>query len=350
MKTNNPLKYSNCWEDSELLLRGLQPDGNSRIMSVASAGDNSLMLLTSLPLTMLCVDTSNVQLWVTQFKEQAIKHLSYLDFLKITGFIACHNRKTIYENIKPFLSPEADAFINDLLSGEGLIHQGKFEKYFRVFAHKIVPFIHNQKKVKALFIQKSEAQQIEFYTSKWNTFVWRFFFRLFFSRFILGKFGREPEKLKEVSGSVAKTIYNMAEKHLTSVHCQSNYFLRYALTGEFADMLPPYARKVHFDKIKYWLQHNRIQYFNGTLSDALNSHHTYNRFNLSNIFEYMTVAEFAKQAALLQTNSAAHSRFCYWNLLVDRKLEDNTTFIREEIELKDYGFFYKAFITNIKNG
>ena len=62
----------------------------------------------------------------------------------------------------------------------GIIHQGKFEKYFQCFAKKIMPLIHNQKNMTELFLPKSvEAQKI-FYDKTWNNWKFKFLFKLFF--------------------------------------------------------------------------------------------------------------------------------------------------------------------------
>ena len=41
------IRYANCWEDADVLLDALQPKPGDRILSIASAGDNSLSLLAS---------------------------------------------------------------------------------------------------------------------------------------------------------------------------------------------------------------------------------------------------------------------------------------------------------------
>ena len=39
------IRYANCWEDADVLCEALQPRKGMRILSIASAGDNSLALL-----------------------------------------------------------------------------------------------------------------------------------------------------------------------------------------------------------------------------------------------------------------------------------------------------------------
>lgn len=39
------IRYANCWEDADILMTALEPAAGKRILSIASAGDNSLALL-----------------------------------------------------------------------------------------------------------------------------------------------------------------------------------------------------------------------------------------------------------------------------------------------------------------
>ncbi|MBX9450241.1 MAG: BtaA family protein [Taibaiella sp.] len=43
------IRYANCWEDADILLKGLHPAKGSSILSIGSAGDNSFSLLSTQP-------------------------------------------------------------------------------------------------------------------------------------------------------------------------------------------------------------------------------------------------------------------------------------------------------------
>ncbi len=347
---NNPLKYSNCWEDAELLGNALHIDESSDVLSVASAGDNSLYLLKFSPKTMTCIDLNEVQLFVTELKAQSIKYLNYIDFLKFLGFEQANNRIELYMKLKPFLSPNCTDYFNNNLKiiQLGIINQGKFEKYFQKFATLLLPLIHTKKDVEALFKEKTNTAQEIYYYQKWNNTRWKLLFKLFFSKWVMGKFGREPEKLKHVKGKVSELIYQKAEKHLTSTTCQHNYILEYALKGSFINEKPPFATEDCFNQIKTWLIKNDITYLKSSLDESLKTHTTYNRFNLSNIFEYMSEIDFLKNMKAIEHASATNSRICYWNLMVPRKLKDSTIFTEETNFGSDKGFFYQEFITYSK--
>ena len=346
---NNPLKYSNCWEDANLLAKALQVNSQSHILSIASAGDNSLYLLKDNPASLTCVDLNEIQLFTSELKAKAIQYLDYSTFLGFLGFIETTNRLTIFEQITPHLSASCSTFFknNHGLITSGIIHQGKFEKYFQKFAHWALPLIHNKKRISELFLKKSAQEQKEFYDKIWNNYRWKFLFKLFFSKWVMGKFGREPEKLKHVEENVGDYIFRKAQDHLSTVHCQHNYILHYALTGHFGKELPPFATEAVFNLIKIWLQSHEITYKLGTLEECVQEKKAplYNRFNLSNIFEYMPVSLFEENMKALYKASETGSRLAYWNLMVVRQLSNSSQFETNYLEEIDKGFFYRKFIS-----
>lgn len=343
---NNPIKYSNCWEDAFLLGKALDIHAESKIMSVASGGDNSLYLARFHPEKILCIDLNEVQLFITQLKESAIRLFDRSTFLEFSGFVPCKNRLRYYEMIKSDLPKEAQEYFDthSVLIEKGIIHQGKFEKYFRLFSGKILPLIHSRKRINQLFEEKPDEAQKLFYQKKWNTMRWRWLFKVFFSKRVMGKLGREPEKMNYVEGSVSEKIFAQTSAHLSSVHCQSNYILEYALTGKFQKNLPAYVLEDAFAAVKKWLQNHRIQYEYLPLGEALKKHTDYDRFNLSNIFEYMDADTFKYNIEMLTKYSAPQSIAAYWNLMVPRKIEYKT-WRQKAVKHPDSGFFYQQFYT-----
>lgn len=173
---------------------------------------------------------------------------------------------------------------------------------------------------------------------------WRWLFKVFFSKRVMGKLGREPEKMNYVEGSVSEKIFAQTSAHLSSVHCQSNYILEYALTGKFQKNLPAYVLEDAFAAVKKWLQNHRIQYEYLPLGEALKKHTDYDRFNLSNIFEYMDADTFKYNIEMLTKYSAPQSIAAYWNLMVPRKIEYKT-WRQKAVKHPDSGFFYQQFYT-----
>ena len=80
------IRYANCWEDADILLKGMDPKAGDRILSIGSGGDNSLALLSRNPECVVAVDISEPQLHLIALKKAAVKHLDYEAFLGFLGF------------------------------------------------------------------------------------------------------------------------------------------------------------------------------------------------------------------------------------------------------------------------
>ena len=342
---NNPLKYSNCWEDPILLSKYLEIDTNSKIISIASAGDNSLFLTSLSPKSIVCIDPNVIQLNITKLKEQTIRYLPYCEAIELLGFKESPHRLKIYHKIETYLENDVKHYFNSNLNllKNGIVHQGKFENYLSLFAKKILPLIHNQKNIKLLLQNKSENEQINFYNFVWNNKRWKLIFKIFFSKYFMGIMGREPEKLKHVKKNVGENIFKKAENHLKSIYSQNNFILEYAITGNFSKNLPPYIQENNYKKIKSWLQKNQIIYEHSFLEECLKKYPDYNRFNLSDIFEYMTIEQFEKNIDILYQYCENKSIIAYWNLMVSREII-NLNFENIEINDPDMGFFYDSFM------
>ena len=340
------IRYSNCWEDADLLFDNLKPQPGERILSIASAGDNSLGFLAFDPEHVLAFDINSTQLYLSELKQKAIECLEYEDCLKFLGVNDADNRAEYFERIKPKLSAEAAGYFSHhiKLIEAGIIHTGKFENYFKLFRNYVLPLIHSKKTTNELFISKSAELQMEFYHKTWNNRRWGWLFKLFFSRTVMGRFGRDPSFFNEVKINVGDEIFKRAENHLSSVNVFRNHFLEYQLMGKFRTNLPFYLRSENYQKIKSNIQ--KIKFVKASLTD-IPENKKFDCFNLSNIFEYMNPGTFQQQVDHLRLLSGPQSRIGYWNLLVERELADvDSGFIPDDITGDDLCFFYQTMQLN----
>lgn len=346
----NFLRYANCWEDVDILLQGLAPAQGSKILSIGSAGDNSFSLLTTHPELVVAVDVNKVQLHLIELKKMCIKHLSRQEVLCFLGFHESATREASFEQIRKHLSPECQQYwkANLHLIKNGVIHEGKFEKYFQIFSKKVLPWIHTQSDVEALLSKKTENEQRDFHDNQWNTWRWKLLFRIFFSRYLMGKLGRDPAFLNEVQGSVSEFIYRQAQLQLKSVAAQENHILRYNLSGSFGNLLPHYLQESNYDIIKSNI--DKLQMHEGFAQHAVVKFGKFDFMNLSDIFEYLDSAQFKSSAEALLNGMNKRGKIAYWNLMVPRKISDilpkrlQYLAISKALTAQDKGFFYKEFI------
>lgn len=350
------IRYSNCWEDANVLLKGLNPDRNSKIISIGSAGDNCFSLLTHAPKRVVAVDVSPVQLYLVELKKVAIQNFSREEFLAFAGYRGSNDRLALYERIKFDLSKACLAYWNQHLSDveKGVVHIGKFEQYFQLFRKEYLLKIHNQSIINELFRSKSQADQRKFHDTVWHTDAWKKMYREFFGKKMMGEAGRDPEFLKYVEGEVSDIILQREMDHISSVPAQSNYFLYYILNNRFdEEYLPHYVKEINYELVKENL--DKLFLHNGLLESAFEIYPDNTHFNLSDIFEYMDVELFKQVAKNILDHAEKGAKIAYWNLMIPRSISRHFTevkYLKEESEHLseiDPGYFYGAFIVDQKH-
>ncbi|MBD3638566.1 MAG: DUF3419 family protein [Crocinitomicaceae bacterium] len=350
------IRYANCWEDADVLLDALQVDQNSRVMSIASAGDNCFSLLSQGPEKLIAVDVSSVQLYLTELKKIAISRLDRESYLAFAGFKEDNDRISTYNKISPHLSEPCKKYWDKAIDQVkvGIIHFGKFEQYFQLFKSDFLHKIHSQKVVDELFRVKPDAEQQKFHDEIWHTEPWKEMYGFFFGEQMMGDKGRDPEFLKHVEGSVPEMIMAQEVAHLRTKRAQKNYFLYYILNNRFDEgYLPHYVRHGNYDKVKANIE--RMVLHHGLLDSATKIHPDCTHFNLSDIFEYMDMELFTAVSRQLIDGSAPHAKFAFWNLMVHRNMADifpeeilYDKKLSEQLKEKDMGYFYRAFVLNQK--
>lgn len=346
------LRYANVWEDAELLLEGLDIQNTDQVLSIASAGDNAFALLSKGPQLCVAIDLNDVQLFTTELKKVAIQHFDRETFLAFIGFLDYDaERWDLYLSIREDLTEEARRYWDEkeVDLEEGLIYTGKFEKYLATFAKRLLPLIHNKKKVKKLFQEKSADDQRRFFEEVWNTKSWRAIFKMFFSKRVMGWLGRDPAFLAHVDVEVGKTIMAKAAQHISSVHAQNNPILYYCLNGEFGPHLPYYAQEGIYQKVKPNI--DRLEIMNGYAQDASSKYGSFDKFNLSNIFEYMDEEVFNTTSQAIVNAANENARLAYWNLMVRREVSeviDQVSRVKDTSNWadRDRGFFYMQYVVD----
>ena len=349
------IRYAQCWEDADILLEAANIKESDTVISIASAGDNSFALLSKNPKKVIAMDLSKAQIACCELRKACYKCLDYDEFIKISGAL---NNSTSEEKLNLYsqISSELPEWVKDYFDNNleyiknGFINVGKFENYFRIFREKVLPLVHNRKKVKMLLEDKTIKEQEEFYNKKWGTFRWNLMFRVFFSKAVMGKMGRDPEFYKYVTTSASDRILAHSKYALINIKNHTNPYLNYIFDGNFnEDALPFSLRRENFDLIKNNI--DKIEFKIASLEDVLKDDFRADVFNLSDIFEYMSYDSMKDvyENILLHANTGA--RVIYWNMLVDRQcpneLSQKVTRDEEfckDLWKRDKAFFYSDFI------
>ena len=311
------IRYASVWEDADVLCEALAPvAAGGRLLSVASAGDNVLALLTLDPAEVIAVDLSTAQLACLELRIAAFRHLEDAELLGFLGVEPTPGRTHLYRLLRTDLSADARAFwdAHPALIAGGVIHAGRFERYLQIFRRWVLPLVHRRAMREALRSPRSRDEQRRFYADRWDTRRWRMLFRFFFSRAVMGRLGREPAFFDHVQGSVAEHILERTGYALSELPVWSNPYLAYIVTGNYQpEALPRYLRPEHRATIRARL--DRVRILRG---GAEHANGPFDGFNLSDVFEYMDPEEHARVYGRLVERARPRARLVYWNLLAPR--------------------------------
>jgi S-adenosylmethionine-diacylglycerol 3-amino-3-carboxypropyl transferase len=346
------IRYAQVWEDADVLLAGLDVQPGDVCVSIASAGDNTLALLTKRPSRVIAVDLSPAQLHCLELRVAAYKVLTHGELLELVGSRPSTRRLDLYDRCRSALGASAREFWdrrrNDLQSGLGSL--GKFERYFSLFRRRVLPLIHRRKLVRELLEPKSPEARQRFYDERWDTWRWRLLFRLFFSRTVMGRLGRDPEFFRYVEADVATSILGRTRHALTVLDPSANPYLHWILTGTHGDVLPYALRAEHFETIRDHL--DRLEWRCQSIEDLLaqSTGPLAHRFNLSDVFEYVSIDHYHCMLDTIVRRSYPGARLAYWNMLVPRQAPPHMydrlrpiEALANQLHLADRAFFYSAF-------
>lgn len=347
------IRYAQVWEDADVLLEGLDVQPGHVCVSIASAGDNALALLTRDPAHVIALDLNPAQLACVELRVAAYRELTHPELLELIGSRPSSRRAALYARCRSGLSADGRRFW-DGRSGAidaGIGSAGRFERYFKLFRNRVLPFVHPRRRVLDLLTPRSRPGREEFYDHEWNSWRWRLLFRLFFSRTAMGRLGRDPELFRYVTGNVASRILERTRHALTALDPSANPYLQWILTGTHGEALPLALRAEHFEHIRNNL--DRLAWRCESVEEfaARTGRNTIDRYNLSDLFEYVSVDHYHRLLDGLVQASKPQARLAYWNMLAPRRrppsmgdrlkpLDD----LASRLHLADRAFFYSAFV------
>lgn len=314
------LSYAQCWEDVRLLLEALEPGPGKRLLSIASAGDNSIALaLAGARVTAL--DLSEPQLACVELK-LAGRHLDHAAFLRLLGVTGGEDRLALYEGLRPHLPDRARGFFDahhGLLEA-GLVGSGRFERYLARFRTRVLPLVHRPRTTREWFDLEELYDQRRFYEDRWDGWRWRGLFRLFFSRRVMAALGRSPEQFAHVDGEVGDALLGRARWVLTELPLRDNGYVQWMLTGGWVhdEAVPAYLTPEGHARLGEAAE--RITLVHASLQEHLEEvgEQVYDGFNLSDLFEYLSEEQTDALMEQLARAGRPGARLAYWNLFVPR--------------------------------
>ncbi|QQE67229.1 hypothetical protein GFS31_39420 [Leptolyngbya sp. BL0902] len=358
------LRYAQCWEDADILLEALAVQPHHTCLSIASGGDNTLALLSRGPQRVIAVDLSPAQIACLELKVAAFRCLSHGEMLMLLGarsqgFLRTLRslRAELYQRCRKELSPPARKFWDShpKAIAQGILHSGKFERYLALFRRWVLPLVHSPQVWQPIFKGLSPTERENWYANQWEGWRWRWLFRAFFSRFTLGHLGTDPEFLRYGDQSLAEHLLGRTRYALTALDPAQNPYLHWIVLGGYDTVLPYALRPENFEPIRQNL--DRLEWHTTSLEDFLSRNdQPIDRFNLSNVFEYMSESHFQTVLETLHHHAAPRAKMAFWNRLSDRICPPNSSHwqtledLAHRLHAQDQVFFYKRFVVVQKIG
>lgn len=347
------VRYAQCWEDADILLDALDIQPGDNCLAISSSGDNALAMLSVSPERVVALDLSHAQLACLELRVAAYQALTHTELLELMGSIPSNRRNELYQKCRNQLTSAVKSYWDSQSAAveDGIGRIGKFEQYFSMFRNSVLPFVHSRNRVEKLLQHRTLEERRTFYQKEWNTLRWRFMFQFFFSRFVMGRLGRDTRFFRYVEGSVASRILQRAQYALTELDPMQNPYLQWILLGRHGNALPYALRPENFDAIRNNL--DRIEWHCLSLEEYLNDvgKNAFDRYNLSDIFEYMSEDQYEKLLELLVQAGRKKGRLAYWNMLVPRSRPESMedllrplSKLSQNLFKQDKAFFYSAFV------
>jgi len=346
------LRYAQCWEDADILVDALDVQPGHVCVSIASAGENSFSLLSRGPKKVIAIDLNPAQLAAVELRVAAYRTLTHPELLELIGSRLSERRAALYARCRDAMPADArgfwDARPEEVAAGIG--SAGKFERYFRTFRNRVLPLVHRRGTVRKLLATKNRDARAHFFDDTWNSWSWRALFRVFFSERLLGFLGRDPSFFKYADEPVADHLMKRVRHAFVELDPSSNPYLTWILTGMHGTALPHALRGENFEAIRANL--DRLEVRRSSLEELEpDKTGTVDRWNLSDIFEYMSDDNAKALFGLIADRSRAGSRLAYWNMIVPRRGE---TYLPARLRgraedsarlfAQDKAFFYRAFV------
>ena len=346
------IRYAQLWEDADVLNAALGDQRGKTLVSICSAGDNALGLLLLDPARVIAIDLSPAQIACLEIRVSAYRLLDHAEFIELLGSRPSDRRGTLFdhvvaplgEDLKRFWAARRDAVVRHGLGGVG-----KFERYFRIMRHVLLPFVHTRATVDAVFTPRPRAEREQFLEKRWNNRRWNLLLGVFFSNFMMGRLGRDPAFFAHVEGSLASHVAGRLHHAAVDLDPTQNPYLHWILKGTHGTALPLAWRVENYELIRSRL--GRLDIRTGALEALVASGTRADGFNLSDIFEYMSSDVFRSVYGAILEAANPGARLVYWNMMVPRRVPDahaaRVRRLEPEIaagKAADKAFFYSDFV------
>lgn len=267
----NGLNYTLSNEDTTVEYSVL-PQNINHLTCVAGSGSRVIPLIAKSPRFVTCIDTSQEQLFLTEMRIEAVRTLSYEEYIYFLGYPSKEGsflRKELFKKLSLSV-PAEEYFLNifNQLKWEGILYQGKWEKTFKLIS-KITRAIIG-KKGTDLFLYNSQKEYQEYVRTKFPYGRWRLAVKLLGNAMLFNTLlykGNFPSK--NIPETFTEFYINAFNRIFEQEPICNNYFMQIIILGEikYPSGLPLECNLQIFESAKKALQNTDISYVLGDIYD-----------------------------------------------------------------------------------
>ncbi|MCC3160433.1 BtaA family protein [Hymenobacter sp. 15J16-1T3B] len=312
------LRYALVWESSRTLAAALQVQLTDELLVICSAGCNALNALLLGARRVTAIDLNPVQLHLLELKRYLILHHAPAVLRALLGLDGPAAVLATWQQIEPGLPAALRAYWAPFFESHpsGILPAGKLESYLLGFLPTLSPAV--QQRLRHLLTCESVTQQQRWFREQLHGTEFETQFVSYFDEANLSR-GRDPKLFKYAEESGGRAFYARLTAQLSTELVRDNFFFRFFFFGPEGlpeHVLPPCYQVRNHGRLRSRL--HRLSTVQGEACEYLLSPagRAISKASLSNIFEYVSPADFARVRAALQARPAAPAlRAVYWNLL-----------------------------------
>jgi S-adenosylmethionine-diacylglycerol 3-amino-3-carboxypropyl transferase len=310
------LRYGLVWEDHATLYQALDLGPDDHALIITSAGCNALNALLADPRHVTAIDLNPLQNELLALKMHAIAHHPPA---VLRGLLGLNGPAAVVAATAALHAtlPAADyaawaAYLSQ--HPRGLLLAGQLESYVTAFVPTLPAAW--QAKLRGLLDCGSVAEQETYFERELHQPDFRELFIAYFDAVNLSR-GRDPRLFRYAAESGGTTFYERLRRQVSRQLVRDNFFFRFLFFGLEnlpESLLPPCYQAANHELLRQRL--GRLQLVTGEAGEFLLSAagQGITKASLSNIFEYVSPAEFERVSLALATRPAP-LLLVFWNLL-----------------------------------
>lgn len=345
--------YSAANEDPSSEIKALNLNKKDKVLCVSGSGARALDLLTQQPEKIVSIDMNPRQNFLLELKREAIRSLSYQDFLAFLGVHYTQQRLSLYQQLRDGLSSQARNFwdAEQKKIAAGVLYCGRWEQYLRILSkyfHTRRPLLRQLFTAQDLYTQNKIWQ-------KWDSLSWHWGLKTISSPFVWKYLLREPgyafvDKTFDIAGYLQGRFRNLAKTSLFS----HNPYMHLIVFGKYpVEALPLHLQEESFPVLRASL--DRLEIVTSSLQEHMEAQQdTYTAFSLSDFSSYAGADDYKNiwQGIIHSAKTAA--KVCERFFLVNYDpsqlfpgLLTRDPQMEAELVQQDYSFIYSFNCTKI---